>query len=85
MPQVNTWHKMKVSATGTSFRCFFDDFELTSTPIADATLAAGYVGVYNFRFDLGSVPVYFDDLVLTGDPATPARTTTWGAVKSLYR
>jgi hypothetical protein len=85
VPQVNTWHKMKVIAAGTSFRCFFDDFELTTTPIVDATFAAGYVGVYNFRFDLGSVPVYFDDLVLSGEPATPARRVTWGAVKSLYR
>lgn len=85
VPQVNTWHRLKVIAAGSSFRCFFDDFELTTAPIVDASLSAGYVGVYNFRFDLGGVPVYFDDLVLESDPATPSRSATWGAIKNLYR
>jgi hypothetical protein len=64
IPQ-NTWHKMKVIAIGDHFRCFFDDFELTTTPIIDASIPSGWVGCYNFRFDLGNVPVYFDDLVLS--------------------
>ena len=70
IPQ-NSWHKLKVIAQGTSFRCFFDDFELTSAPIVDTDLASGWVGVYNFRFDLGNVPVYFDDLKLSCVSSTP--------------
>jgi len=27
VPQVNTWHRMKVLAIGGNFRCWFDDFE----------------------------------------------------------
>jgi len=64
IPQ-NTWHKMKIIAVGNQFRCFFDDFELTASPIVDGTIPSGWVGCYNFRFDLGNVPVYFDDLVLS--------------------
>ena len=48
---VNTWHHMKVIAIGPAFRCFFDDTELTPTPIMDNSLATGWVGVYNFRPD----------------------------------
>jgi hypothetical protein len=85
VPQVNTWHKMKVIAQGSNFRCFFDDFELTGPPIVDAVNPTGWVGVYNFRFDLGGVPVYFDDLELSADPATPAAPASWGALKANYR
>lgn len=84
VPAVNTWHHMKVIALGSSFRCFFDGFELTTTPIVDSGLATGWVGVYNFRFDLGEVPVYFDDLTLSGTPV-PVRAKTWGEIKALYR
>ena len=42
-------------------------------------------GVYNFRFDLGDVPVYFDDLTLSGQDPTPTHPVTWGQVKALYR
>jgi hypothetical protein len=85
VPAVNTWHSMKVIALGGNFRCFWDGFELTTTPIFDTSFASGWVGVYNFRFDLGGVPVYFDDLVLSPMDATPATHTTWGSVKALYR
>ncbi len=84
-PQVNTWHHMKVEAIGTSFRCWWDDFELTTSPIVDATIASGYVGCYNFRFDLGGVPVYFDDLTLWAAGATPAKRVTLGTLKQTYR
>lgn len=83
-PLPNTWHKMKVTAVGDQFRCFIDDFELTTAPIVDTTLAAGWVGVYNFRFDLGGIPFYTDDLVLTDLSSTPARGASWGSVKALY-
>jgi len=83
-PQPNTWHKMKVTAVGSQFRCFFDDFELTTAPIDDATLASGWVGVYNFRFDLGGVPFYTDDLVLTDLSSTAAHGASWGSLKALY-
>ena len=68
LPQPNTWHKMKVLDQGGQIRCFFDDFELTSDaqgPLVDATTPAGWVGCYNFRFDVGHIDAYFDDLILT--------------------
>ncbi len=87
-PQPNTWHHMKIEAAGNVFRCWWDATELTAPPfglpILDASLPTGWVGVYNFRFDLGGVPVYFDDLILDG-LATPTRPASWGAIKALYR
>jgi len=88
VPQQNTWHHLKVSAAGNGFRCWFDGFELTGgTPIVDATspLLTGWVGVYNFRFDLGGVQVYWDDLTLSVGGATPAHVGTWGEIKARYR
>jgi hypothetical protein len=84
VPQVNTWHHMTVIAAGNQFRCFWDGFELTSTPIVDGDLSSGWVGVYNFRFDLGGVPFYTDDLLLT-DLVTPTLPASWGKLKALYR
>ena len=83
-PQVNTWHHMKVTAVGNTFRCYWDGFELTGTPIEDAAIPTGWVGVYNFRFDLGNIPFYVDDLILGSLDATPAARTTWGEIKSRY-
>lgn len=87
IPLVNTWHHLKVEALGNQFRLWFDGVELTAgNPVVDATpLLTGFVGVYNFRFDLGNVPVYFDDLMLTTQNVVPARTTSWGAIKNLYK
>ena len=82
---MNTWHKMKVSAIGNQIRCFWDGTELTTTPIVDSDLTGGWVGVYNFRFDIGSVPFYTDDLLLSPPPATPTADQTWGQVKKRYR
>lgn len=85
IPQ-NTWHKMKVVAVGPSFRCYFDDVELTSAPIVDTTYPTGWVGVYHFKF--GAPPkfeAYFDDLSLDGDAATPAARASWGAIKRRFR
>lgn len=86
VPTVNTWHHMKVEAVGSNFRCWWDGFELTGgTPIVDTELATGGVGVYTFRFDLGQVPVYYDDLLLEDLSVTSVTPSTWGAVKKLYR
>ena len=84
---LNTWHHMQVTAIGSSFRCFIDGHELTSagSPIVDASLATGWVGVYNFRFDLGGVPFLTDDLVLWDLGPTPALPSTWGQVKARWR
>lgn len=84
-PTVNTWHHMKVEAVGSTFRCWFDGHELTTTPIVDASFPTGNVGCYNFRFDLGRIPVYFDDLELTNLSPTSATPASWGAIKKLYR
>jgi hypothetical protein len=84
-PAVNTWHKMKVTAIGNTFRCYWDGFELTNgSPILDSSIPTGWVGVYNFRFDLGNIPFYVDDLILDDLGATPTARTTWGALKSRY-
>jgi hypothetical protein len=87
VPTVNSWHKLKVVAEGSTFRCFWDDFELTTTPIDDTTspLLSGWVGAYNFRFDLGGVPVYYDDLLLSRLPTTATVAASWGGLKSRYR
>lgn len=85
VPQPNTWHHLKVIAQGNEFRCFWDGQELTTTPIVDSTIPTGWVGVYNFRFDLGNIPAQFDDLTLTSDLPVPVNNTSWGAVKGLYR
>ena len=84
-PAVNTWHHMKVSAQGGQFRCFWDGTELTATPIVDSDLASGWVGVYNFRFDIGSIPFYTDDLLLSPLGATPTVSRSWGEMKVKYR
>lgn len=88
IPQ-NTWHHMKVIASANAFRCFFDGFELTSGgPIIDAPASAlltGFVGTYNFRFDISNIPVYFDDLKLSVDAVVPTNNTSWGRIKALYR
>lgn len=87
IPQ-NRWVKMKVTATNDTFRCWLDGVELTTgSGIQDTSspLLTGWVGAYNFRFDVGLVPVYFDDLTLSVDAATPAHTATWGQVKARYR
>ena len=84
----NTWIRLKVIAQGNSFRCFINDVEITASPIVDATpLASGWVGAYNFKFDTGLIPVYFDDFVLSAPDAavTPTRSATWGGVKARYR
>ena len=87
VPTANTWHSMKVIAMANQFRCFFDGVELTAAPIVDAStpILGGWVGAYNFSASVGEVPVYFDDLTLSIDGAVPTRTTSWGAVKKLYR
>lgn len=83
-PAVNTWQHMAVEARGDEFRVWWNGEELTTTPIVDGTLQDGYVGVYNFRFDLGGVPVYFDDLQLSAFEPVDVNDESWGAVKSLF-
>ena len=85
LPAVNTWHRMKVIAHGNQLRCFWDGTEVTATPIVDNDLASGWVGVYNFRFDIGMIPVYTDDLLLTPTGPVPTTASSWGKVKKLYR
>ena len=84
-PAPNTWHHMKVIAVGNTFRCFWDGYELTTTPIVDATIPTGWVGVYNFRFDLGNIPFYVDDLILNDLAKTPAARLSWGELKRRYQ
>jgi hypothetical protein len=74
-----------VTAIGNTFRCYWDGFELTGgSPIVDSSIPTGWVGVYNFRFDLGNIPFYVDDLILDDLGVTPTVRTTWGELKSRY-
>lgn len=85
-PTTNSWHHMKIIAIGNQFRVFWDGHEMNGlTPITDSDLPTGNVGCYNFRFDIGQIPVYFDDLFLSNPDVTPARRTSLGTLKQLYR
>ncbi len=87
VPAVNTWHHMKVRADANAYRVWFDGHELTGgTPVFDTTnpLLTGFVGCYNFRFDLGNVPVYWDDFVLSTDAVVPARSVSFGELKTRF-
>lgn len=88
VPQLNSWHHMKVQATANLFRCWWDGTELTAgNPIVDtnAPYLTGFVGVYNFNFTTGGLTAHFDDLVLSTENVVPAANTSWGRLKSLYR
>ena len=88
IPQ-NRWVKLKIVAIGNTFSCFINGYDLTQgTPIVDTNnpILSGWVGCYNFRFDLGLQSVYFDDLVLNAYvPPTPTVQKSWGGVKARYR
>jgi hypothetical protein len=88
VPQLNTWHSMKVEATANSFRCWWDGTELTAgNPVVDTTnpYLTGFVGVYSFNFGAGGITALFDDLVLSTENVVPTAQTSWGRLKSLYR
>ncbi len=84
IPQPNTWHSLRVQALGPVFRCFFDGNELLPPPTPDADLTSGWVGVYNFRFDLGGIQALFDDLLLSPVDITPVARESWGGIKARY-
>ncbi len=84
LPAVESWHQMKVEADGATFHLYFDGNELPGGPIVDADLGSGWVGVYNFRFDIGGIPFLVDDLVLESEDATAVAPMTWGGVKAQY-
>jgi hypothetical protein len=90
---INTWHRMEIQASGNSFRCWLDGYEFTQgTPLIDDGVASGspphltgWAGVYNFRFDLGGVPFYTDDLVLVADfKVVPVAPMSLGQVKQRW-
>jgi hypothetical protein len=88
VPLVNTWHHMAVRAHGSDFRCWWDGQEVTALnggPIVDAELTSGWAGVYNFRFDLGGIPFYTDDLILDTEGPTPVEPASWGQVRHRWR
>ena len=84
IPQANSWHSLKIQAIGPAFRCFFDGNELLPPPTPDSDLASGWVGVYNFRFDLGGIQALFDDLLLSPIDVTPTARESWGDLKARY-
>lgn len=86
LPAINTWHHLKVVATGNMFQFFWDGVDINAGPVVDATdpLMTGDVGCYNFS-PAGIVSVYYDDLALENLEPTSATPTTWGKIKNLYR
>ena len=84
IPQANSWHSLKIQAIGPAFRCFFDGNELLPPPTPDSDLASGWVGVYNFRFDLGGIQALFDDLLFSPIDVTPTARESWGDLKARY-
>lgn len=86
LPGENEWHHLKVEANGPNFRFWFDGYELTEgTPLVDTDLMTGWVGLYNFRYDIGGIPVLFDDILLSDVEPISTVDQTWDNVKSLYR
>lgn len=88
IPALNSWHHMKVVATGNVFNFFWDGLDVNGgAPVVDATnpLTTGNVGCYNFSAASGEVPVLYDDLLLTNLAPVAARPSSWGAIKRLYR
>lgn len=85
LPGTNEWHFMKIQCIGSEFRLWWDGSEVTTDPIVDAELPSGWVGVYNFRFDIGGIPFLVDDLILSvPDAPTPVIETSWGSLKHSY-
>ncbi len=80
----NTWHRMAIVAVGSKFRCFFDNVELTTTPIEDTQFPTGWVGAYHFKFGATGFEAQFDDLALFSGDATPVANTTWSELKRRY-
>lgn len=83
-PQQNQWNHMKVEAQGNQFRFFWNGFELPG-PVLDSDYASGWVGVYNFRFDVGQIPFLVDDLKLGSIKSVSVESSSWASIKSLYR
>jgi hypothetical protein len=86
LPGTNEWHSMKIQCIGSEFRLWWDGHEVTSGPIIDSELVSGWVGVYNFRFDIGGIPFLVDDLILSSpESPTPVVETSWGSLKHAYQ
>lgn len=88
LPALNSWHHMKVIAISNTFQLFWDGVDVNGgAPIIDAVdpLTSGNVGCYNFSATNGEVPALYDDLMLTNLGPVSSRSSTWGALKRLYR
>jgi len=48
-------------------------------------ILGGWVGAFNFSASVGEGPVYFDSLTLSVEGAVPTHSSSWAAVKKLYR
>lgn len=88
LPALNSWHHMKVVAVGNVFQFYWDGVDVNGgAPVIDGTapLLTGNVGCYNFSASSGETPAYFDDLELTNLGPTANHSSSWGAIKKLYR
>jgi hypothetical protein len=84
-PTLDQWNHMRIEADGDTFRCYWNGYELPGTIQDVGGYASGWVGVYNFRFDLGEVPFLVDDLKLSSIKPVSVEETSWAAIKALYR
>jgi hypothetical protein len=61
---VNGWHKLKLSASGSNLSVWIDDQLKTGTPISDTTSAKGRPFIYNYRVASTGAKTLVDDVVI---------------------
>ncbi|MFQ6104980.1 MAG: hypothetical protein ACE5OP_11930 [Candidatus Glassbacteria bacterium] len=62
-PTEDGWHRMKIIAEDTAFRAYWDDQELSGSPIYDSEIDAGAFGVYVFD-PFESSTTLVDDIIV---------------------
>ncbi len=66
VPASSSWHKFRLTMIGDSIWAYYDDVLLPGCPFIDATISAGYFGVYVFgMLELSSTKC--DDIIVTAE------------------
>ena len=71
-PTTSSWHKLKIevrtiNATTVRFWCYFDNQQLTNSPLERSTTGntTGSFGLYSFQQSATGLAAYFDNIVVT--------------------
>jgi len=68
LPTENGWHKLGLQVKGNQLTAFFDDVQLSGTPVTSDLYSSGQFGIYSFFLDMTSsldpIPSLFDDIVV---------------------